>query len=502
MQFLSSKADIVIGGGAAGSGKSFALLLEALRYFEVPEYGGVIFRKTFPQIDAEGGLWDTSMKAYPVMGGTPFESSYYWKFPYGSKITFRHLQHEKNVLDWQGSQVPFIGFDELTHFSEYSVTYLLSRNRSMLDDHPVREPGKPVRYAKSKPYMRATCNPDPDSWVANLISWWINQDYNDPRYGYPIPERAGKLRYFIRDANEYIWGDTKQEVLEKTAHIIKPLMEADPEINPQNLVKSVTFIPGTIYGNKELLRADPGYLANLLAQDEAGQAQLLHGNWKVHVDGTDIINIHKFKETFNNSTVPGGNKYLTCDIALKGSDLFVIMVWDGFRLIDVHTMAKSDGPEIIEAIKSLASRYSIPNANIAYDSDGVGGFIEGFIKGAYPFKNNRRAFMHENYENLKAQMYYKMGDRISRMGYYVLPEVRNKRIGTKTFEQHVMEERRAIKRDKPLDDGKLRIIPKSQMIEEIIGHSPDFMDAWMMRECFEYFNITTSSQGKASLGFF
>ena len=166
-------------------------------------------------------------------------------------------------------------------------------------------------------------------------------------------------------------------------------------------------------------------------------------------------------------------------------------------------MEKSDGLEIIEAIKNIASKYGVPNGNITYDSDGVGGFIEGFIQGAHPFKNGRSALRKENYENLKSQMYYKMGDRISRMGYYVTPEVRNKRIGTKTFEQHVIEERRAIKRDKPLDDGKLRIIPKSKMIEEIIGHSPDFMDAWMMREYFEFVDQGPSKgQSKAGLGFF
>ena len=366
-EFLSSPADIVIGGGAAGSGKTYALLLESLRNISNSEYGGVIFRKTYPQIKAQGGLWDTSMRLYPIPGGKPLESTYEWRFPKGSKMKFSHLEYEKNVLDWQGSQVPFMGFDEVTHFSEFTFLYLLSRNRSTCG---------------VKPYVRATCNPDPDSWVANFISWWIDQDHNSPRYGYPIPDHAGKIRYFMKDAGEYVWGDTREGVLEQVEHLVKPLTEADPDIKVEDLVKSVTFIPGTIYGNKELLRADPGYLANLLAQDEAGQAQLLHGNWKVHVDGTDIINIHKFKEVFNNSSVPGGHRYITADVALKGSDLFVIMVWDGFRLIDVFTMAKSDGPEIIEAIKNMASRYGVPNGNITYDSDGVGGFIEGFIQGA------------------------------------------------------------------------------------------------------------------------
>ena len=485
--FISSGADIAIGGGAAGSGKSYALLLEALRYLKHPDYGGAIFRKTYPQIKAPGGMWDTSMKIYPYANGTPMESSYEWRFSIGSKIKFSHLEYEKNVLDWQGSQVPFIGFDELTHFSEYSFTYLLSRNRSVIPE---------------KPYVRATCNPDPDSWVANFISWWIEQDHNNPRYGFPILERAGKLRYYMKESDEYVWGNTKQEVLDETQHIVKTLQEADPTINPFDLVKSVTFIPGTIYGNKALLRADPGYLGNLLAQDDATQQQLLHGNWKVRTDGSDLIGVQHLKETFQNSTVPGGHKYITADIALRGSDLLVIMVWDGFRMIDCEVMPKSKGPEVIEAIKRMASTYSVPNGNITYDNDGVGGFIDGFISNANPFNNGRRAVMRENYKNLKTQMYYKMSERVNRMGYYVDPKIRKKRIGTKTIEQHLMEERRAIKRDKVDEDGKLCIIPKDQM-KEIIGHSPDFMDAWMMREYFEYLEPTSemSSLSKSSMGF-
>jgi len=463
--------------------------MESLRHSSNPEYGGVIFRKTYPQIKAQGALWDDSMKLYPIAGGKPFESFFEWKFPTGSRIKFSHLEYEKNVLDWQGSQLPFIGFDELTHFSEHSFTYLLSRNRST---------------SGVKPYVRTTCNPDPDSWVSNYISWWIEQDHNHPRYGFPILERAGKLRYYIKDADEYVWGNTKKEVLDQTQHVVDILREADPTIDPNNLVKSLTFIPGTIYGNRELLRVDPSYLGNLLAQDEATQAQLLHGNWKVHIDGSDLINVHKLKETFQNSTIPGGHKYITADIALKGSDLLVVMAWDGFRLIDCEVMPKSKGPEVIELIKRMASTYSVPNGNIVYDNDGVGGFIDGFISNAHPFHNGRRAVMRENYKNLKTQMYYKLGERINRMGYYIDPRVARKMVGTKTIEQHLMEERRAIKRDKVDEDGKLCIIPKSKMIEDILGHSPDFMDAWMEREYFEYLEpaSTMSSASKASMGFF
>jgi len=159
---LSSPADILIGGGAAGVGKTFSLLLESIRNIDVKGFGGVIFRRTSPQIRAEGGLWDSSSKLYGLLNDAqPRETFLEWKFGQNSKIKFSHLQYEKDKFDWQGSEIAFIGFDELTHFTKSTFFYMLSRNRSTCG---------------VKPYVRATCNPDPDSWVAELIEWWIGDD--------------------------------------------------------------------------------------------------------------------------------------------------------------------------------------------------------------------------------------------------------------------------------------------------------------------------------------
>lgn len=463
--FLSSSADIVIGGGAAGAGKTFALLMEPLRHVNNPHFGAVIFRRTSPQIRSEGGLWDTSNNLYSLIGAKPKETNLEWQFNLGATIKFSHLEYEKNILDWQGSQVPFLGFDELTHFSEKMFFYLLSRNRSTCG---------------VKPYVRATCNPDPDSWVAKFIEWWIDQDT-----GFPIPERAGKLRYFIKDANSMVWGDSKAEVLARVPHVVKLMLDANPDTNPHDLVKSVTFIPGDIYGNKELLSKDPGYLANLMAQDENTRLQLLDGNWKIKVDGAELIHYLKMKDSFTNSFVPGGTKRITADIALKGSDLLVIAYWEGFRWMDVEVMEKSRGNEVIDAIKAMAKKWGVPQSSILYDDDGVGQFVDGFIQNARPFKNAGKPFNEENYRYLRDQLYFKMADRINSDGYFVSETVLNKVVKGKKISDWLMDERRAIKQDKPDHDGKLAVIRKDQR-KNIIGHSTDFMDAWMMREWFEF----------------
>lgn len=471
---LSSTADIVVGGGCAGAGKTFSLLLEPLRHINNPNFGCVIFRRTSPMIRAEGGLWDASQRIYrSLKGAVPRETTLEWKFGSGAKLKFSHLEHESNKFDWQGSEITMIGFDELTHFSRTQFFYLLTRNRSTCG---------------VAPYIRATCNPDPDSWVADFISWWIDQDDKSPTYGLPIPERQGVLRYFMRDGDNFIWGDSVEEVYEQCRDILDVLLEAAPETKPKDYIKSVTFIGGSIFDNKELLRVDPGYLGNLNAQEADEKARLMQGNWKVSSKGNDIYDQTRFGDIFTNSFVKAeGMKRITADIAMKGSDKFVIFVWHGRRMIDFRIMEKCDGEQVIKEIRKYAFAHGVPESNIVYDNDGVGAFVSGFIRNANEFKNNGRPLNNEHYVNLKSQCYFRSGDAVMRGEYYIPPEVANRKYNAEmTLQERLMYERKAIKRDKPDEDNKLAVIKKSAMKGYLNGQSPDLMDCFMMNEWFEF----------------
>lgn len=478
MNFASTSADIAIGGAAAGVGKTYSLLLEPVRYKDIKGFGTVVFRRTSPQIKAEGGLWDTSLNVFNSIAN-PKESSLEWDFG-NSKLKFSHLEYEKNVYDWQGSQIPLIEFDELTHFTKKMFFYLLTRNRSVCG---------------VKPYVRATCNPDPESWVADFISWWIDQET-----GFPIPERDGVLRYFMVDGDNYIWGDTKQEVIEKAQHILDPIIKASG-INPEEFIKSVTFIAGSIYDNKELLNVDPSYLGNLLAQDTEIQASLLYGNWKVVISEQDIYEYNSFRGMFDNVyEVNNEETFITADIALKGSDKFIVGGWKGDELVRIKIMDKSDGKEVITAIEDMAKDLKVPNMNIAFDADGVGGFVDGFLPGSIAFNNGATALPNpdidetakpedkkkaENYFNVKTQCYYRSGDKVRKGEYKISEDVANTMYDDKmTVKQRFMSERKAIKRDKADMDGKLRIISKADMKIKLNGQSPDLMDMFMMKEIF------------------
>lgn len=248
-QFLSSSADICVYGGSAGGGKSWSLLVEPLRHINNPKFRCVIFRRTMPQIMNSGGLLDASQAIYRNIPGAVLRKNPrpHWIFPSGATIYFAHLERDDTVYDWQGTEITLIEFDEVTHFTENQFWYMLSRNRGM---------------AGIAPYVRCSCNPDPDSFVRKLLDWWI-----DPNTGYAIPERSGIIRYMARVDGEIVWGDSRRE-----------LMDMGVE---SNMIKSFTFIMSSIYDNQALLKNNPDYLANLKALPTVEQERLLSGNWNI-----------------------------------------------------------------------------------------------------------------------------------------------------------------------------------------------------------------------------
>ena len=279
--FLSTEADVAFYGGAAGGGKTFGMLIDPLRHIHsCPEAGAVYFRKTSVQIRNEGGLFDEAKDLYRPLGGKDRESpSMDISFPHpdnskkqGFKVTFAHLQHEKNKYDYQGAQIPILYFDELTHFSRSQFFYLLGRNRSTCG---------------IRPYTRASCNPDKNSWVRNFIDWWIDED------GWAIPERSGVIRWLCVFDDKDHWFDTKKEAIDHFG-----LNEdGSPKIPPI----SFTFILSRLKDNKILMEKDPSYKAKLMALPKVERERLLGdeekgGNWDIVPASGMYFKRHYFEE--------------------------------------------------------------------------------------------------------------------------------------------------------------------------------------------------------------
>ncbi len=189
-EFLAAPERDVLYGGAAGGGKSYALLADALRDAHNPNHRGLLLRRTLGEltelIDKSRQLY---MKAFPE--AVFKESKSTWIFPSGATILFSYLDRDTDVTRYQGQSFNWIAIDEITHYpTPYVWEYLRSRLRTT-DQSIV-------------PYMRCTANP------GGVGGWWIKKMYIDPtksntpfwardvetnrilRYGSSNAEKAGK----------------------------------------------------------------------------------------------------------------------------------------------------------------------------------------------------------------------------------------------------------------------------------------------------------------------
>lgn len=250
--FLASRADIAIMGGARGGGKTFGLQLDSSRHLRRRGFYGALLRSTLTAVKKLGGMWDEGQRFYRGLGGTSNRSELSWTFPSGAKLAYGHLETEASIENWRGAQVGWLGIDQLETIKEHAFWAVTGSIRSATGVNSC---------------MRATCNPNPDCFLykngsdEGLISWWINTET-----GYPIQERAGVLRWFVRDGDRLVWADSPNE-----------LASQYPTMHPT----SVTFVPATVYDNTTLLQADPGYLARLQAMPYVERMRMLGGNWKI-----------------------------------------------------------------------------------------------------------------------------------------------------------------------------------------------------------------------------
>jgi phage terminase large subunit len=234
------------------------------------------------------------------------------------------------------------------------------------------------------------------------------------------------------------------------------------------------FIQALPTDNKML---DKGYLENLnRILSKNAKERLLKGNWEYDDDPNTLCEYETILSIFSN--VPKrGTKYITADIARMGSDKAVIMVWDGFTVIEIVEFATSKTTEIQSAITALRYKHNIPLMHIIADEDGVGGGvvdslnIQGFINGS-------KALHGENYANLQTQCGYYLAKSINNFELSIQVDLSPKQ------REEITEELEYLKSRDVDADGKLKLITK-QEIKDSIGRSPDYRDALLMRYRFE-----------------
>lgn len=213
-------------GGAAGGGKSEALVMEALRQVSIPHYKALILRKTYPEL-AE--LIDKTLLYYPrAYPRARYNiSTHSWTFPSGARVIFGSMQYAADKTKYQGQAYDFIGFDELTHFALDEYSYLFSRCRP-------NGPG-------TRCYIRATANP------GGVGHGWVKERFVSAAP--PMTPIESDISW-IDDAGQ-----------------------------EQHIKRHRIFVPATVYDNQRLLQNDPSYVATLASMPEAQRQALLYGSW-------------------------------------------------------------------------------------------------------------------------------------------------------------------------------------------------------------------------------
>ena len=232
------------------------------------------------------------------------------------------------------------------------------------------------------------------------------------------------------------------------------------------------FIQSLVDDNPYISKHYKGQLDKL---DEISKQRLLYGNWEYDANQDNLINYNSIINLFTQTGVEG-EKYITCDVARFGNDKTVIMYWEGLHIKKIKTFLKSSVTQIVEEIKQQQRIEGENLKNINVDEDGVGGGVVDVLR-CQGFLNGGKVINKENYQNLKTQCYYKLADMVNKGQVGITTQDITQR-------NEIIEELEQV-RSKDMDkDGKLKLIPKEN-IRSIIGRSPDYSDAIMMRMYYE-----------------
>ena len=237
------------------------------------------------------------------------------------------------------------------------------------------------------------------------------------------------------------------------------------------------FVQALPTDNKHLPES---YLDNLRSLEKNLKERLYFGNWEYDDDPSVLMDFEAITDIFTNEHVKDGAGYISADIARFGKDKTVIFVWSGFKVIDTVILDKSSVTESATEINNLSVKYGVPRSKIIVDEDGIGGGVKDILR-CKGFINNSKAIVKKsnpmNYGNLKTQCYFELANAVNSSEIFV-------KSASSDLKDNLIKELEVVKRKDIDKDGKVYIMPKDK-VKEILGHSPDYSDALMMRFFFE-----------------
>ncbi len=326
-------------GGAAGGGKSDALLLAALQYVDVPGYAALILRKTYADLALPGAIMDRAKTWLIGTGAKWNENDKTFTFPSGARLTFGYLQTANDKYRYQGSEFQFIGFDELTQFDEADYSYLLSRLRKPstgpLADVPLR--------------MRSASNP------------------------------GGRGHKWV-----------KRRLIERLPN------PDDPEDTPARCARRV-FVPAKLSDNPSV--DQDSYAQALAGLDPETRAQLLNGDWNARGPGDWVFpeglnEVYALGARFRKLRLErklrppvGSAIVLTADYGVHTHMLLVWPLEGGGGYVAAEHVYEGDSVwELASPVASTIQRLGWPVQQLRFDAS-MPGLNKAFMRDLKPIVN-------------------------------------------------------------------------------------------------------------------
>lgn len=309
---LKCKADVAVVGGAMGSGKTFAIILDILSHCHDPLYRAVIFREKKKSLRGSGGVWDEIITVCNEFGIPILIKNADMRiiFYSGASVEMLCVRSKNFKEDIKGYQFTAIFIDEATAFDADVVQFVFSRNRSR---------------SSIPPYIRLTANPS-DGYLKDMVNIFLNDE------SYPDPELCKKTAYLHTHERQFIVRFNKEDFLDCT------------NLEPKDLdsrLMTFEFIPGTIAENKRMLDVNPKYMSRFDAMTPFERKRYLEGWWG-DIPNDALFNRNDF-DLYPKVALKDIDQYvMVCDPAFSGksrSDYTVAACFgmgdDGLYLVDM-----------------------------------------------------------------------------------------------------------------------------------------------------------------------
>jgi phage terminase large subunit len=238
----------------------------------------------------------------------------------------------------------------------------------------------------------------------------------------------------------------------------------------QNLPEHRAFVQALPGDN---LYLPDSYVTSLTRLPEADRKRLLEGDWEFDNSSDRLYMYDELIRCFR-EPMAVGEGYITADIARLGKDRTVLCVWKGLSCIDIVVLRQKRQDEVKAEIQRLMNQHGIRLSNVLADADGVGGGLVDSLR-CREFMNGSKAVRGNQYMNLKADCYFRLGELIDK-NEITLPI---------KWQEDIVKELELVRRVDPDKEGKLRVTSKDTISQRTGGISPDIADAIMMRAFFE-----------------